>query len=110
MGHEDYERKFEQAVARHLRRDAAGTRNEADAHTDGQDEAGAVACPDGETLAAFHERALTSEEMNATKEHIAECSRCQEVLAQLEATDEIPVSIEAANDLKMREPVLPTGA
>jgi hypothetical protein len=108
MGHEDHERKFEQALERHLRRDAAGARNDADAHAHGRDETGAAPCPDAETLAAFHERTLPSEKMNATKEHIAECSRCQEVLAQLEATDEIPVQVEAANDLKLRERVLST--
>jgi len=108
MGHEDHERKFEQALERHLRRDAAGARNEADAHTDGQDETGVVGCPDAETFAAFHERILSAEEMNATKEHIAECSRCEEILRHLEATDEIPVQVEAANDLKMREPVVST--
>jgi Photosynthesis system II assembly factor YCF48 len=110
MGHEDHERKFERALERHLRRDDAGTRNEADAHADGRDETGAVPCPDAETLAAFHERILSAEEMNAAKEHIAECSRCQEVLAQLEATDEISLRVEAQRDLEIREPVLPTGA
>jgi hypothetical protein len=108
MGHEDHERKFEQALERHLRRDAAGARNEADAHADGRDQTGAVPCPDAETLAAFHERALSNEKMNTTKAHIAQCSRCEEILLQLEATDEIPVQVEAANDLKMREPVVST--
>jgi hypothetical protein len=108
MGHEDHERKFEQALERHLRRDAADARNEAGAHAHGREETGAVTCPDAEILAAFHERALSNDEMNATKAHIAECSRCQEMLLQLEATDEIPVQLEAANDLKMREPVVST--
>jgi Photosynthesis system II assembly factor YCF48 len=108
MGHEDHERKFEQALERHLRRDAAGARKAADEHTHGRDETGAAPCPDAETLAAFHECILSAEEMNAAKEHIAECSRCQEVLAQLEATDEIPVQVEAANNAKMRERVLST--
>ena len=109
MGHEDHQRKFEQALERHLRRGATGTRNEADPHADGQDETAAATCPDAEILAAFHESALSSAEMNATKKHIAECSRCQQVLAHLEATDEIPAQVEAADDVKMREPEVSTG-
>ena len=48
--------------------------------------------------------------MNATTEHIAECSRCQQILLLLEATDEIPLQVETENELQMREPVLSTGA
>ena len=60
MSHEDRERKFEQALTRHLRRGAAGARNEADAQAAVPDEAaGAVACPDAATLAAFHEDTLS---------------------------------------------------
>jgi hypothetical protein len=113
MGHEDRDRKFEQALARHLRvrGDAAGARNEADAHSAVPDETGgAVECPDAATLAAFHEGMLSNEEMNATAEHIAGCSRCQQILLLLETTDEIPLATEAENDLKMRESVLSTGA
>ena len=83
MGHEDRERKFEQALARHLR--APGAREPEDA---------AAGCPDATTLAAFHEGMLSSEEMNFTKAHVAGCSRCQEILASLEATDEIEVRDE----------------
>ncbi len=68
----DEESRFEQVLARHLRREGAG--------------AGA-GCPDAETLAAYHERALTAEEMNAYKGHIAACGSCQEVLAGLEASE-----------------------
>jgi len=96
MSHDERERKFEQALARHLRRDAGGARNEGDA------------CLDAATLAAFHEGMLSSEETDAAKEHIGDCSRCQEVLRQLGATDEISLQVEAENDLKMRE-ALPTG-
>jgi hypothetical protein len=77
MGHEDRERKFEQALARHLRAQ--------------EPEGAADGCPDATTLAAFHERMLSSEEMNFTKSHVAACSRCQEILADLEATDEVEV-------------------
>ena len=111
MGHEDRERKFEKALERHLRRDAVGARNEADAHGAVSDEAaGAFECLDTATLAAFHEGVLSKSEMDATKEHVAVCSRCQEVLMQLEATDEIPLQADTENDLKMRESVLSTGA
>lgn len=47
------------------------------------------ACPDAELLAAYHERSLSDEEMVLWKEHIADCGRCQEVLAALETTEEI---------------------
>jgi Photosynthesis system II assembly factor YCF48 len=111
MGHDDHERKFEQALERHLRRDAAGARNEADALAAVPEEAGGTAeCLDAATLAAFHEGMLSSSEMVAVKEHVAVCSRCQEILMQLVATDEIPVQVEADNNLKIRESVLSTGA
>ncbi|MGH6631479.1 MAG: zf-HC2 domain-containing protein [Burkholderiales bacterium] len=67
----DDQSRFEQVLARHLRRGAD--------------------CPDAETLAAYHERALTAEEMNAFKGHIAACGRCQEVLAGLEASEGVTV-------------------
>jgi hypothetical protein len=111
MGHEDRERKFEQALARHLRADGAGARNEADARADVRSEPGETEpCPDAGMLAAFHEGLLLNEEMNATTEHIAGCWRCQQVLLFLEATDEIPLPVEMENDLKIREPVLSIGA
>jgi hypothetical protein len=111
MSHEDRERKFEQALQRHLRRDALGARNEADARAAVPDQAaGAVECPDAAKLGAFHEDTLSNEEMKATTEHIAACSRCQQILLLLEATDEVPLPVEAEDDLKMRESVLSTGA
>jgi hypothetical protein len=111
MGHDDRERKFEQALQRHLRRDAPGARNEGDACAAAPDEAvGAAECQDAATLAAFHEDALSNSEMLTVKEHVANCWRCQEILMQLEATDEILLPDEAGKDLKMREPVLSTGA
>jgi Photosynthesis system II assembly factor YCF48 len=111
MGNEERERKFEQALERHLRRDAAGARHEEEARADVRDGTGrAVTCLDAETLAAFHEQILSSEEMNIAAEHIESCSRCQQILMQLEATDEIPLQIEPKDIFAMREPVLPTGA
>jgi len=74
MALDDRERSFEKALARRLRANAAAT-----------------SCPDAETLASYHERSLTAEEMNAWKQHTAACSNCQEILAQLEATDAIPI-------------------
>jgi hypothetical protein len=75
MVFDDRDRGFEKALARRLRAKAAG-----------------AACPDAETLAAYHERSLAPEEMNTWMRHAADCASCQEVLAQLKATDEIPVS------------------
>ena len=51
-------------------------------------------CPDAELLAAYHERSLSDEEMVLWKEHIANCGRCQEVLAALETTEEISLGGE----------------
>jgi hypothetical protein len=110
MSHEDRERKFEQALQRHLHRDAAGARNEADAQGVPDEAVGALECLDAATLAAFHEGTLAGSEIVAVKKHVAACSRCQEILMQLEATDEIPLPHEAQDDLKKRESVLSTDA
>ena len=89
MPGEDRDRLFEKALAQQLRQEAAY---------------GAAACLDPETLAAYHERLLSAEEMSMAKNHLVRCARCQEILAQLEATQEVvdledqrkvPVSIEA---------------
>jgi hypothetical protein len=95
MGHDDCEQNFEQALNRHLRAAGGGTANE---HVTG--------CPDAEMLAAFYERMLSSQEMDATKEHVVGCSRCQQVLALLETTDGIEVSNEQEKVLAVRTPVL----
>ncbi|HKW35495.1 MAG TPA: hypothetical protein VJN92_20960 [Candidatus Acidoferrum sp.] len=55
--------------------------------------AGDLHCPDSDTLAAFHERSLLPEEMNSWKEHIVGCARCQAILAELEATDSLPLQL-----------------
>jgi len=73
---------FDKALVRHLR----STPPEATPAQSSQ-------CADAETLAAYHERLLAPSELNAWKEHIAGCQRCQEILAQLEATDEIPLGV-----------------
>jgi len=70
MGSDERDRQFEQALGRHLR----GAERDA-------------ACPDPETLAAYHERMLSLEEMARWKEHIAGCTRCQEALALVEQSE-----------------------
>lgn len=74
MAAEDRDRRFESALARQLRADAAASDS---------------ACLDSELLAAYHERMLSPDEMNRAKEHLVSCLRCQEILAQLEATDNV---------------------
>ena len=75
MAPDDRERNFDKALARHLRPHAPG----------GAD----ASHPDAELLAAYHERLLAPEQMISSKEHIAGCSRCQQILAQLEAKSRI---------------------
>jgi hypothetical protein len=62
--------KFERALAQHLRGGSAQAN-----------------CPDAETLAAYHERNLSLEEMAKWKEHISACEACQEALALVETTE-----------------------
>jgi hypothetical protein len=75
MPSDDRERSFENALARHLR--PAASRD---------------ACSDAETLAAYHEQSLAPELMASLKAHVSDCARCQQVLAHLQATDEIPMA------------------
>jgi Photosynthesis system II assembly factor YCF48 len=74
MALDDRERNFEKALRRQLRANAGV----------------GLDCPDAETLAAYHERMLLTEEMASLKSHIAACPSCQEVLATLEVTEAIP--------------------
>jgi hypothetical protein len=94
MSGEDRDKKFEQALQQYLRAEPAEDRL-----TSGQDQH-----PDAELLGAFHERMLSDIEMQATKEHVSGCSRCQEILTMLEATDEIA----AATDKSEFEHAIPT--
>lgn len=55
--------------------------------------AGDLHCPESDTLAAYHDRSLLPEEMNSWKEHIVGCARCQAILAELEATDSVPLQV-----------------
>jgi photosystem II stability/assembly factor-like uncharacterized protein len=77
---------FEKALARQMRGNLAGDGSDAEKHG---------VCPDAELLAAYHERTLDDSEMVLWKEHIASCGRCQQVLAALEATDDVLVNAEA---------------
>jgi hypothetical protein len=106
MASEGRDRNFDKALARHLR-SAAASNESADLSAGAASQAGA--CPDSETLAAYHERSLLPEEMNSWKEHIVGCGNCQTILAQLEATDEIPLQLAGKDELlaaKESEPVL----
>jgi len=77
---DDRERSFENALARHLRPSGS-----------------AGACSDAETLASYHEQSLEPGVMASLKAHISECARCQQILAQLQATDEIPLAADIAS-------------
>jgi hypothetical protein len=70
MPFDDPDPKFERALAQHLRGGSAQAN-----------------CPDAETLAAYHERNLSLEEMARWKEHISACEACQEALALVETTE-----------------------
>lgn len=76
MPTDDRDQQFERALTRHL----------SSASPDS-------ACPDAETLAAYHERTLSLEELARWKEHIAACSRCQETLALVEQTESVPAAV-----------------
>src|SRR5260370_30455231 len=71
------DRQLEKALARHLRSDAID-----------------AACPDAETLAAYHEHTLSLEEMAQWKQHIAGCARCQETLNLVEESNVLQGSEE----------------
>jgi hypothetical protein len=88
MASDERDRRFDKAIARHLR-SAAPSGDAANRAADSLPQR--ASCPDTETLAAYHERSLLPEELNSWKEHIVGCAHCQELLAHLEATDEIPL-------------------
>jgi hypothetical protein len=77
MRSDERERSFEHALASHLR-------------ADGAPQISGAACSDAEMLAAYHEGALAADQSASLKTHLAGCDRCQQVLAHLQATDEIP--------------------
>jgi hypothetical protein len=65
-------------------------------HREKRDSEGHVFCPEPELLAAYHERTLSPEEIQVARLHVEGCSRCQEVLAQLKKTDELPLLASTA--------------
>jgi len=100
MASEDRDRSFDKALARHLRSAAP---DGGAAAMSGATASRSAACADPETLAAYHERSLLPEEMNAWKEHIVGCAHCQTILAQLEATDEIPLQAFEKEEAVVKE-------
>jgi hypothetical protein len=88
MASDESDRSFDKAMARHLR-SAAPSGDAVNRAADSLPQR--ASCPDTETLAAYHERSLLPEELNSWKEHIVGCAHCQELLAHLEATDDIPL-------------------
>jgi hypothetical protein len=88
MAPDERDRMFDKALARHLRTAAPAGEG---AGISGLSSLQSGACPDPETLAAYHERALLPEQLNSLREHIVGCANCQTVLAHLEMTDEIPL-------------------
>jgi hypothetical protein len=89
MATDERDAMFEKALARQLRGSASGDLREATAN-----------CPDAEILGAYHERSLTAAEMAECARHIPECARCQEILSQLEATDEVSMGTIAEEEAK----------
>ena len=89
---DDRDQLFEKALARQLRAASAGE----------------SWCLDPETLAAYQERALSPEELSTAKSHIVSCLRCQEILAQLETTEEIADSASHPNVEREIVPALAT--
>src|SRR5271155_1472086 len=94
---------FEKALARQMRNRAPSDNPAANGES-ASGEAGAEqrnlgpdACPNAEILAAYHERLLVSEEMNLWKGHVFSCTRCQEILSQLEATEDVLVGTHEEN-------------
>jgi hypothetical protein len=69
--------------------------------------AGHLHCPESDTLAAYHERSLLPEEMNSWKEHIVGCARCQAILAELEATDSIPLQVSENEEVAVGAAAVP---
>ncbi len=88
MAPDERDRSFDKALARHLRSTAPGGQS-AEMPREFASQGGA--CPDPETLAAYHERSLLPEQLNSLKEHLVACANCQTILAHLETTDKIPL-------------------
>src|SRR5271163_3240793 len=96
---------FEKALARQLRNRGAdnAARTNGESASDGPLAGQRELCPEVELLAAYHERSLANDEMSLWKEHIFSCARCQEILSQLEGTENILVSSEQDEVLSVAE-------
>jgi hypothetical protein len=98
MAPDDRDRTFEKALARQLRSSASST-------PDASGLAGASAaplaglCPDPETLAAYHDGSLSLEERTLWKNHVLSCDSCQLVLAHLATPLDIPVGLDAKENV-----------
>jgi hypothetical protein len=84
---DDRDRSFEKALARHFRNSAPPEASSATPF-----------CVDMEALATYHEGGLAPEQRNLWKAHVEGCARCQGILAQLEATDAIPLDVAENSD------------
>ncbi len=88
MAPDERNRSFDKALSRHLRSAASPG---VSVNLPSGPAAPSGSCLDLETLAAYHERSLLPQEMNSWKEHVVGCAHCQAILAQLEATDSLPL-------------------
>jgi hypothetical protein len=105
MASDDRDRTFEKALARQLRSSASSS-PDANAFAGAPADPNAESCPDPETLAAYHDGALSPEERNLWKQHVVSCDHCQLVLAHLATPLDIPVHLETdENVLVMQQRV-----
>ena len=107
MAPDERDRIFDKALARHLRSAAPGAGATAFPESSASQTS---ACPDPETLAAYHERSLLPEQLNSLKEHIVSCANCQTVLAHLEMTDEIPLQAAEVEQVFAQTTAAPAAA
>src|ERR1700704_6378276 len=77
--------------SRDRRREEALARRMGDA-LDRLDRLDAGECPDAESIAAYHEKSLQTEEIARWEGHFAICRRCRKILAVLAATVEEPLA------------------
>jgi len=85
MPFDDRDRQLDQALARHLRRSSSDP------------------CPDAEILAAYHEGTLAPDELLVFNQHLSDCKMCQESLAILAESDEVPAGREEWKEWKEHE-------
>ena len=98
MAPDDRDRKFEKALARHLRSSASPSAD-ANVFAGAPAERSADLCPDPEILAAYHDGSLSPEERNLWKQHVVSCESCQLVLAHLETPLDLSVNTGANQEV-----------